>query len=90
MEQVVVIGVLGVLYGVLAGMAQESTPWDLRSAAPGVEQQCSLNSAGHLRKDRSGVRSNHIDHSKDDHQDDCEHNGVLGDVLPLVVSASPD
>ena len=46
-----------------------------------------LDSATNLRKHRARVRPNHPHHPYDHHEDDCQHDRVLSDILSLCIPA---
>lgn len=45
-----------------------------------------LDGAGHVRENVVGVGADEADRANDDHENDGQHHGVLGDVLALFVS----
>ena len=55
-----------------------------------AELQCSLNPTGDLRKDNTGVRSNHPYGADYNHEDDRQHDRVFGNVLPICIPAKSD
>jgi hypothetical protein len=46
---------------------------------------CLLDRTRRGREHRIGVATNHADRAYDDHENDGEHDGVFGDILPLVI-----
>ena len=47
-----------------------------------------LDCATNLRKHRARVRPNHPYHPYDNHEDDCQHDCVFGDILAFCVPAT--
>lgn len=50
-----------------------------------IEDSALLNRASNLRKHSIGIRADQTNRADNNHQDDCQHHGVLRYVLSILI-----